>query len=283
MAERRMFAKTIIDSDAFLDMPATTQMLYFHLAMRADDDGFVNSPHRVMRLVGCGEDDLRVLIAKRFLIPFDSGLVVIKHWRIHNYLRSDRYKETTYREEKAMLTVKENGAYTLPDTDGIPLGIPDGTPLGIPTGTPDVIPTVDAGKDSIGKDSKGKVSKEREGRAPRSTRPTVEDVKAYCAEKNITIDAQSFVDYYEANGWHVGRQPMKDWQAAVRNWARRDAERQTPKAVPPRKTTFHNFEQRDSAGGSWDELTAMPLPEVSDEELEELMKGKKGDGDPWQD
>ena len=92
MAERRMFAKTIIDSDAFLDMPATSQLLYFHLAMRADDDGFVNSPKKILRVIGCGEDDLKLLFAKKFLIPFDSGVVVIKHWKIHNYIQKDRYK-----------------------------------------------------------------------------------------------------------------------------------------------------------------------------------------------
>ncbi len=260
MAERRMFAKTIIDSDAFLDMPATTQMLYFHLAMRADDDGFVNSPRRVMRLVGCGEDDMRVLIAKRFLIPFESGLVVIKHWRIHNYLRSDRYKETTYIDEKAMLTVKENGAYSLGETDGIPVGIPDG------------IPVVDAGKVSIGKVSIGKDKREGD---KRPTRPTVEDVVTFCNEKGITIDAQAFVDYYEANGWRVGKNPMKDWRAAVRNWARRDAERKAEKTAPQVKTappTMYYSGQRETAGGSWEELDKLtPGKEMSDEEFEAMM------------
>ena len=88
MAERRMFAKTIIDSDAFLDMPLSSQALYFHLNMRADDDGFVNSPKKIQRLIGCTDDDFKLLIAKSFIIPFESGVVVIKHWRINNYIRS---------------------------------------------------------------------------------------------------------------------------------------------------------------------------------------------------
>lgn len=112
MAERRMFAKTIIDSDAFLDMPQSTQLLYFHLAMRADDDGFVNSPKTIMRIVGAKTDDLNVLFAKKFLIPFDCGIVVIKHWRIHNYIQKDRYKETKYLDEKNTLFLDENNAYT---------------------------------------------------------------------------------------------------------------------------------------------------------------------------
>lgn len=112
MAQRRMFAKTIIDSDAFLDMPLSTQALYFHLAMRADDDGFINNPKRIQKTVNCSEDDLKVLFMKNFIIPFETGICVIKHWRIHNYIQRDRYKETLYKEEKAMLGIKENGSYT---------------------------------------------------------------------------------------------------------------------------------------------------------------------------
>lgn len=112
MAERRMFAKTIIDSDAFLDMPQTTQLLYFHLSMRADDDGFINNPKSIMRNVRCTEDDIKVLISKKFIIPFENGIVVIKHWKIHNYIAKDRYKETKYKEEKSTLALDENNAYT---------------------------------------------------------------------------------------------------------------------------------------------------------------------------
>lgn len=118
MAERRMFAKTIIDSDAFLDMPLSTQSLYFHLSMRGDDEGFVNNPKKIQRMIGASEDDLKLLIAKNFIIAFETGIVVIKHWRIHNYIQKDRFKETAYREERDMLTVKENGAYKL-DTECI--------------------------------------------------------------------------------------------------------------------------------------------------------------------
>ena len=120
-----MFAKTIIDSDAFLEMPATAQMLYFHLAMRADDDGFINNPKRIMRMIGSGEDDLKLLILKKFIIPFESGVVVIKHWRINNYLRTDRYKETAYLEEKNHLKIKENGAYSLIENEADTIGIPN--------------------------------------------------------------------------------------------------------------------------------------------------------------
>lgn len=112
MAQRRMFTLQIVDSDAFLDMPQSSQLLYFHLAMRADDDGFVGNPKKIMRVVGTNEDDLKVLLTKRFLLAFENGVVVIKHWRMHNYIQSDRYKETQYLELKNGLTVKDNGAYT---------------------------------------------------------------------------------------------------------------------------------------------------------------------------
>lgn len=113
MAERRMFAKTIIDSDAFTEMPLSTQALYFHLSMRADDDGFLNCAQKIMRMIGAAKNDFDLLLAKRFVVQFGDGICVIKHWRIHNYIQSDRYKPTVYQEEKALLDIKENGAYTL--------------------------------------------------------------------------------------------------------------------------------------------------------------------------
>ena len=116
MAERRMFAKTIIDSDAFLDMPVTARLLYYDLSMRADDDGFVNSPKKIMRMVGASQDDLSILCMRKFLIPFDNGVVVIKHWRIHNYIRKDTYSSTPYKEQKALLEFDENNAYRLSST-----------------------------------------------------------------------------------------------------------------------------------------------------------------------
>lgn len=112
MAEKRMFTQKIIDSDAFLDMPLSAQALYFHLCMRADDDGFVNNPKKITRYVSASEDDLKLLMAKRFLIGFESGVIVIKHWRMHNTLKSDRYNPTDYQEEYARLTIKANKAYT---------------------------------------------------------------------------------------------------------------------------------------------------------------------------
>lgn len=112
MAERRMFARTIVTSDDFLDMPMSARCLYFTLGMFADDDGFVNSPKSIMRQVGASNDDMNLLIAKKFLIIFENGVIVIKHWRIHNYIRNDRYNETKYLKQKQTLFLEENKAYT---------------------------------------------------------------------------------------------------------------------------------------------------------------------------
>lgn len=133
MAERRMFAKSIIDSDAFLDMPLSAQALYFHLSMRADDEGFVGNPKKIQRMLGSSDDDLKLLLVKRFILTFDSGIVVIKHWKIHNYLRNDRFKPTTYVEEKSTLKLDSKHAYT----ECMHAGIPNDnqmTTIGIPNG-----------------------------------------------------------------------------------------------------------------------------------------------------
>ena len=152
MAERRMFTKKIVDSDAFLDMPLSTQALYFHLNMRADDDGFVNNPKKIQRMIGASEDDLKLLIAKRFLLAFENGVVVIKHWRMHNLLRKDRYSPTQYQEQKEELVLKENGSYT--EKIEIPaLSEPDNQMATTWQPNDNQMAT----QDSIGKDSIGKV------------------------------------------------------------------------------------------------------------------------------
>lgn len=213
MAERRMFAKTIVLSDAFLDMPLSARCLYFTLGMLADDDGFVNNPKSIMRQCGASQDDMKILLAKNFLLSFETGVIVIKHWRINNYLRKDRYIETKFVEEKSQLSVKENGAYS---TSGIPVGIPS------------------IGKDSIGKDSidhvvvieEKKIEEEQTTTTTtkRFKKPTIEEIKAYCDERKNGIDAEYFFNYYEAKGWLIGKSPMKNWKAAVINWEKKQKE-----------------------------------------------------------
>lgn len=225
MAERRMFAKSIIDSDAFLDMPLSAQCLYFHLAMRADDDGFINNPKKIQRMVGASEDDLKLLIAKRFIIVFDTGVVVIKHWRIHNYIQKDRYHETNYIEEKSRLSIKDNGAYTM-DTPCIQDGYSLDTQVRL-------------GKDSKGKD---RIVEEKEKRN-RFTPPTIEEVSDYVKRKGYNVDPEAFVAFYESKGWKVGSQPMKSWQSAVVTWSKRNS-----------SATKNNFStQRDDDLDEWAE------------------------------
>ena len=201
-----MFAKTIIDSDAFLDMPQSTQLLYFHLSMRADDDGFINNPKSIMRNVKCNDDDLTLLAAKKFIINFGSGIVVIKHWKIHNYIAKDRYKETKYKQEKSMLSLDENNSYTLEENNMY-------TECIQPVYEMDT--QVRLGKDSIGK---GSINNNVGRKMSHFTPPTVEEVQEYCFERGNAVDAQSFVDFYTSKGWYVGKTKMKDWKASVRTW-----------------------------------------------------------------
>jgi len=207
MAERRMFTKTIIDSDAFLDMPVSTQNLYFHLAMRADDDGFINGPKKIQRMVNATDDDMRILLSKRFLLCFETGVIVIKHWRMHNYLRIDRYKPTVYQHEMKQLSIKENGAYTLnhgnqPATIGIPDADQPATQVRL---------------------GKVRLGNKEEAQAPdqptkKFKKPTLEELAEYCKERKNTIDPEYFLDYYESNGWMVGKNHMKDWKRTINRW-----------------------------------------------------------------
>ena len=143
MAERRMMSKSIIKSDTFLDMPATTQNLYFHMLLDADDDGFINAPKSIMRMIGAKDDDMKVLAAKQFVIPFESGVVVIKDWKIHNYIQNDRYKPSTL-PERDLLNIQKDKTYTLKSD--------------VSRMDTECIQTVSIGKDRLGKDRIGKVS-----------------------------------------------------------------------------------------------------------------------------
>ena len=173
MAERRMFAKSIIDSDLFLDMPQSTQNLYFHLSLRADDDGFVGNPKKIMRMINCSQDDIKILISKQFLIPFESGVVVIKHWKIHNYIRNDRYKPTIYTEEKKKLIEQENKEYIV--------GIPNGNQMDT--------------QYSIGKDSLGKNSVDKEKKDEKEKEKTFKSIlDEYTKNKELLESLNGFVE-----------------------------------------------------------------------------------------
>ena len=229
-AERRMFAKTIVLSDAFLDMPLSARCLYFTLGMLADDDGFVNSPKSVMRQCGASEDDLRVLISKKFVLTFESGVIVIKHWRINNYLRNDRYNGTKYVEEMESLQVNENGSYSL--------GIPSN---GIPS----------IGKDSIGKDSIEIVEylNEKSGKNFRySSRKTQDLIKARLNEGFTIDDFKTVIDKKVAE-WKGD--PKMDQYLRPETLFGTKFEAYLNQTETTRKKGIVNFDQREQ---DWDKV-----------------------------
>ena len=234
MAERRMIAKSIIETDMFLDMPTSCQCLYFHLLLRADDDGFISNPKSIVRTLSASADDLKLLIAKQYLIGFESGVVVIKDWKIHNYIRNDRYKASSV-PERELLNIRKDKAYTLKEDEGIPMidcGIPSDNQMDT-----NGIPAVSIGKDRLGKDRLGKDRLDIEGECdkPHSpkrktfTKPTIDEIQDYCIERNNQVNVEQFFDYYESNGWKVGKNSMKDWKAAVRTWERSEYRKPTQK------------------------------------------------------
>ena len=211
MAERRMFAKTIIDSDSFIDMPVTARLLYYDLAMRADDDGFVNSPKKIMRMIGASQDDLSILLLKKFVIGFENGIVVIKHWKIHNYIRKDTYKPTNYIEEKQLLELDGKNAYTLKN-DGSRLSVDEPS-------TQDRL-----GKDRLGKDRLEDIT-------PQAAKPIrhkygmynnvllfdddLEKLKSEFADWEQRIERLS--EYIASTG-----KSYKNHLATIRSWARKE-------------------------------------------------------------
>ena len=220
MAERRMMAKSIIKSDQFLEMPMSSQLLYFHLLLDADDDGFINAPKSIMRVIGVKDDDMRVLQAKGYTIPFDSGVIVIKHWRMHNSLRKDRYNPNPQLEnERKQLIINDRKEYELATT-----WQPTGNQLA--TNGYHSIGKDSIGKDSIGKDSIGSGRDKPQQTRTHFTPPTLEEVKAYCIERNNNIDAEYFIDFQEARGWVLSNgKKMKDWKATIRTWEKNNFNR----------------------------------------------------------
>ena len=212
-----MMSKSVIDTDMFLDMPASTQCLYFHMLLRADDDGFLKNAKTIMRTVGASPDDVKLLIAKKYLIPFDTGIMAIKHWRIHNYIKKDRYKPTDCEEIK-LLEVNEKGEYVLAE--------PVRNQVGSSMEPQDRDRDRDRLEIEIGKDRESSRKRSSANNsttaAPKFKKPTLDELKAYIAENGYTFSAEAFMDYYESNGWKVGRNPMKSWQATCRTWQRHE-------------------------------------------------------------
>lgn len=195
MAQKRMFNLSVVDTDNFLEMPISSRLLYYELGMRADDDGFVDDWKKILLFTGLKQDDMKVLISKSFIIPFESGVIVIRHWRLNNYLQKDRVKPTIYQDELKELTVDDSNVYNL-YTKCI---------------------------HSIDKYSIDKYSIEKEKlKEKRFTKPTIEEIQKYCDERNNGINAEAFYDFYESKNWYVGKNKMKDWRACIRTWEKRD-------------------------------------------------------------
>lgn len=208
MANKRMFALDVIDTDRFCDMPISARLLYYELGMRGDDEGFVQNPKKIMLTTGTTADDLKILAAKGYVILFDSGVLVITHWRQNNFIQKDRFHETTCLAEKAQIQTTDSKKYAL-----LPAGNGLDTVCIQPVSNMEAQIRVD------------QIRVEEKTRAPSSRRftpPSVDEVAAYCQERGNGVDAQRFVDFYASKGWKVGNAGMKDWHAAVRNWERQD-------------------------------------------------------------
>lgn len=224
MAQKRMFSALVTETDRFLEMPVGSQALYFHLGMAGDDDGFVASPKRVMRMAGCNDDDLRLLAAKNFIIPFESGVVVIIDWGVNNTLKNDRYHPTLCTVEKSALTMDEAGRYVL-QTEAVPTWNQVGTILEPTWNQPGskLEPEhnlTELNSTQLNETKKGTADKPPA--RPRFSPPTVEEVRAYITEKGYKVDAEAFVAFYESNGWRVGKNPMRSWHSALVTWEKRE-------------------------------------------------------------
>ena len=230
-----MFAKTIVLSDAFLDMPLSARCLYFTLGMLADDDGFINSPKSVMRQCGASEDDLRVLLSKKFVLAFESGVIVIKHWRINNYLRNDRYNGTKYVEEMASLKLNENGSYS----------------YGIPSNG---IPSID--KDSIGKDSIDIVEylNEKSDKNFRySSRKTKDLIQARLNEGFTVDDFKTVIDKKVAE-WKDDAKMNQYLRPETLFGTKFESYLNQNETAGKKKTTFNNFDQREQ---DWEKINKL--------------------------
>ena len=267
MATRRMFSVRLINSARFLKMPISCQALYFHLGLNADDDGVVEA-YNVVKSVGCTEDDLRVLVSKGFVRVLNEDLVsYITDWQENNSIRPDRKIDSIYKDlllsivPDAPLVEKKQRADRKPAED------PEITEKNNEGQPRDNQGTTNGphrlGKDRLGKDSIGEDKRER-AKAQRFSPPTVEEVTAYCRERNNNVDAQRFVDFYESKGWMVGSNRMKDWKAAVRTWEQRDEKHEKwEKEREDQARADPKLERKKKREKKYDELTRYYLGEDS--------------------
>ena len=226
----------IVGSDAFMDMPISSQCLYFHLGMMADDEGFINNPKRILRMVGANEDDLKILVGKRFVVAFESGVIVIKHWKMHNSLRADRAKKTVYAKEKELLEIKENGSYTLKNK-GLKILVDNSPSSGnqMSTTCPHSIDKIRLDKVSIDKNSIG----ECEGETPNPLPPKKQKpIKhKYGEYENVLLEDKQLEKLKELypdwelkiktldEGKELKGYKYKNDYLAIMKWAKNDAQK----------------------------------------------------------
>lgn len=205
MADRRMLTRKVTDDDNFMQLSSSAQALYLHLSMSADDDGFCNQVTLCMFKAHASVQDLEALLEKRYIYQFENGVIVIKHWRMANALRKDRYTPTTFQEELAQLQLKDNGAYTW-----------------LPNGCQTVATCLP--QDRVGKNRIDKVNNTQRGRT--FSPPTLEEVKAYCEERNSSVDPNEFYEYFAVGNWIDSKgNPVRNWKQKLITWEKRDNER----------------------------------------------------------
>lgn len=216
MAERRMFNRKITDDDNFIKLSASAQALYLHLSMSADDDGFSNQVTLSMFRAHASVQDLEALLEKRYIYQFDNGVIVIKHWRMANALRKDRYTPTNFKEQLELLELDENGAYTMRKNEWLPDGCQS---------VANRLPQDRLGKDSIDKVSLGKDKEHTHNNNISICKPTLDELEQYMEQEHLDFDSEKFIAYYDATGWMVGNSPMVDWRAVAKMWSYGDEEK----------------------------------------------------------
>ena len=246
MAKKRMFSPSItVDSDKFEEMPKDSRLLYFYFGMRADDDGFIANPKTIMRAGGFSEDDLKLLIAKKFVIPFDSGVVVIRHWKINNYIQKDRYAETLHQEEKSQL-VTINGTYMLIDIEVNRESVPELPEINSLDTT--CIQNGYAGKERLDKSSLETTetttisTTASSADSETSEIPTLEQVKAYIEQINSPVSAERFFEINETRNWKYKGEPI-NWKALIRIWEKIEKNPEPEKKKKP--VPSHNAEAKE--------------------------------------
>lgn len=281
MANRRMFSKSVVDTDHFLDMGAGAQLLYYNLGIHADDDGFVTAPKKIMRNCRATDGDMKELIREGFIIAFPSGVIVITHWRENNFIRNDRYNPTTCTEEKALLGMVKDGVYGLlaenPQVEALPPVTKRKPPANQKTtdgnqqvnqrdtsGIPDGIPLVDQrytqvrlGKDRLVQDSlelgEDKVKKPKKRTSKPFSPPSLQECREYYESKNFTFPLEFFFEYYSQSDWHdVGGKKVKNWKLKMLTWQHNYDEKK--KRNPAKQESFmqHTPEENAESWG-WDE------------------------------